>query len=101
MIPQGANIRILGLTLWQYLNVLLLLILMVVLHRLLSFLLRNVLIRLVQQLAEREESKKWVQPLARPLSLVVLALIIQNIIAGLGLPVFINRFIFLSLAVFR
>lgn len=99
LIPQGANKKFLGLTTWQYVGLLILIVLTFVLHKVLTFLFGSVLIRLVSRFGQEQIIKKLVQPVAHPASLFLLFWILAGAVPVLGLPVGLNRLMLLILHV--
>ncbi len=95
MIPKGANQKFLGLSLWQYIGILILAVLAFVLHRLLTYFFGVVLLRFTSRIGRKDIGQKLVQPVARPASLLVLFATLTAIVPVLGLPVGFNRFILL------
>lgn len=94
LIPKGANKKFLGLNTWQYIGLLILGIFTFLLHKLLSFLLGNVLMRFFSRI-RTELAKKFLQPIARPLSLLLVCLVLTWLIPVLSLPTSMSWVIFL------
>lgn len=100
ILPQGANKKFLGLTTWQYIGIGIVFLLALALHRILTYFFGILLLRFLKRFEQGEAIvRKLVSPIARPISLLVLFLILLGIIPSLGLPVSLNRFILLSLRI--
>lgn len=89
LMPKNANQKFLGLNLWQYLGLLVLVIFTFLLHRLLSFLIGRVILRFITRI-RKEIALKLVQPIARPLSLFILCWILVRMVPVLVLPPSLN-----------
>jgi MscS family membrane protein len=100
LIPKGANKKFLGLNTWQYVGLLVLSLLSILLHKLLSFFLGNILMRFFTRI-RTEVAKKLIQPIARPLSLLIVCLVLTWLVPVLSLPVSVNWLflLFLKLAI--
>lgn len=95
LIPQGANQKFLGLTTWQYIGILILLVLTFVLHKLLTFFFKNLLLRFFSKVGREDVGSRLVKPVARPASLFILFYILIGIIPVLQLPVSIAKYLLL------
>lgn len=85
-LPRLGQKRIMGLHLWQYLAILILIILAFVVHRLFTYLFRRSMNQLLRSMGYEEMAKKFVLPVARPLSLFVVSLLLLVFSPVLQLP---------------
>lgn len=87
LLPQAGKTKILGIQLWQYLGMLLLLLLSVILYKLLDwifgFLIRRMIPRLFPQAIL---TKELIPPVAHPLSLLVVVAFLRGFLPALLLP---------------
>ena len=97
IMPQGANRKFLGMSAWQYIGLVILLLLAFLLHRLLSIFLGSTLLQFTYRLGKADVGRKLVQPVARPLSLFILFWLLTILIPPFGLPAYLNKFILLAL----
>lgn len=98
-IPREASRQFLGLGYWQYLGIVLLVFFSWLLHKLLTFILRGVLYRLLIRLGKREVIRKLLLPTARPLSLFVISHALLLLVPILQLPIGLSRFLLLSIRI--
>ena len=85
-LPRLGQKKIMGLHLWQYLAILILIILAFIVHRLFTYLFRRSMNQLLRSMGYEEMAKKFVLPVARPLSLFVVSLLLLVFSPVLQLP---------------
>lgn len=98
--PEAGSFQFLGLYLWQYLGILLIVIGSFMLHRLLTLILKRLLFRGARRLGYISIAKPLLRPIARPLSLLIVLVLIALVFRVLQLPVEASRvlnFLFLAL----
>ena len=96
-LPRLGQKKMIGLHLWQYIGILILIVVAFVVHRLFTFFFRKGMNRLLQSLGYEEVAKKFVLPVARPLSLFVVFMLLYVLSPVLQLPVSIAYWLMLIL----
>lgn len=87
LLPQSSHYRFLGLYLWQHLGILLLITLAFLLHKMLTFIFNRLLYRGAHQLGYDKIVRPYLLPVARPLSMFAVFLMIVILYPLLQLPV--------------
>ncbi|MEL6863389.1 MAG: mechanosensitive ion channel family protein [Bacteroidota bacterium] len=88
LFPRKGQQVFLGLSLWQYFGILLLLVLLAIFQRILSWLLRGI----IRRMAESQFKPEWVDPvgvlkIARALSALILMFLLKLLLPILQLPI--------------
>jgi MscS family membrane protein len=104
LVPQQTVSRFLGLSYWQWLGLGLLLVLSFILHKLFTFIIQKILLRIIIRWRKKTLTQHLLLPTARPLSLFLVFHLLKLLIPVLQLPVGLTRFLILgvriSIAVF-
>ncbi|TVQ18388.1 MAG: mechanosensitive ion channel family protein [Bacteroidetes bacterium] len=87
LLPHSSHYRFLGLYLWQHLGILLIITLAFLLHKLLTFIFNRLLYRGAHQLGYDKIVRPYLLPVARPLSMFAVFLMIVILYPLLQLPV--------------
>lgn len=105
MLPERANNKFLGLALWQYIGILIVIGLAFVLHWLFTFIFNTVIRKILARVFQRKqkwekEFRKLIKAMARPASFFMLFWILSIILPVLQLPVWIagNILLFIEIA---
>ncbi|MCB0395870.1 MAG: mechanosensitive ion channel family protein [Flavobacteriales bacterium] len=93
LFPDHSHKVYLGLKVWQHLGILLLIILCVVIHKLLSLFIRAILVRVARKTYHLETNLKMALVAARPLSLLVITLLLVFLVPVLQLPIALNKYV--------
>lgn len=86
-----------GLYAWQILGILILVILSFLIHRLLTWVFEGIIVRLLIQSGQRMIAGRYIKPVARPFSLLVIAIMLTVFLPVLQLPVTTSRYLILVL----
>ena len=87
LLPHGSTYRILGLYLWQHVGILLLILISVLFHKFLTFAFNRLLYRGASQLGYDNIVRPYLLPVAKPLSLFAVFLLVMAFYPLLQLPV--------------
>ncbi len=111
LFPTFGQQRLGGLYVWQIIGILIFVVVIVVLHALLTWLIQLIITRLEVRFAKIKSQSNVIRKIARPLSLLLITLIIIPFEPMLQLPVNISRYVvliiqaltplFLTMAVYR
>lgn len=111
LFPTFGQQRLGGLYVWQIIGILIFVVAIVVLHALLTWLIQLIITRLEVRFAKIKSQSNVIRKIARPLSLLLITLIIIPFEPMLQLPVNISRYVvliiqaltplFLTMAVYR
>jgi MscS family membrane protein len=98
LLPRGVgNNRYFGLKLWQYLGIVIFLILGYGFYRIFTTAIDKFLIRLARRLGYTEVVEKFVEPVARPLSLLLLFVFWLIFLPMLQFPVTVSKYLVMAL----
>jgi MscS family membrane protein len=97
LLPRFGHKRVMGLHLWQYLAAFILILLAFVLHKLFTFIFRKGLIHLLHNMGYEEVARKFVLPVARPFSLLMVTVFLLMMSPVLQLPAQMSYWLFLFL----
>lgn len=94
-LPRLGQKKIMGLHLWQYMAILILILLAFVLHKLFTYIFRQGFNRLLQSLGYEEVAKRFVLPVARPFSLLFVFVFLLMFAPVVQLPAAMNYWVML------
>jgi len=94
---SAGSKKYVGLHSWQILGILILVILSFLIHRLLTWIFEGIIVRLLVQAGQRMIAGRYIKPVARPFSLLVVAIILTVFLPVLQLPVTSSRYLILVL----
>jgi MscS family membrane protein len=86
MLPEKGTIRFFGLYLWQHLGILIVIVLAFLLHKILTFIFNQLLYKGAHQLGYDKIVRPYLVPVAKPLSLFVVFVMIMVLFPLLQLP---------------
>ncbi len=90
LLPKLGNNKYLGLYLWQYFGVLILITLGFILHVVLTFFIKTLLVRLMHRYGKIDLARDVLIPAAKPFSLMLVAEMAKILIPTIQLPVYIT-----------
>jgi MscS family membrane protein len=96
-LPQLGTREVLGLQLWQHIGLLALILLCVVIHKIFSTIIGEIILKMLIRRGHKQIAKKYVGPVARPISILVLFPILLLLVPVLQLPIRINNYAILAL----
>ncbi len=99
LLPSNAHKKFMGLELWQYLGILILIIISFILHKCLAWIIDRVLLRVSIRFVNKDLTDKYIHPIAKPLSLFVIMLLISILFPILQLPITVSKYIFIALKI--
>lgn len=94
-LPRLGQKKIMGLHVWQYVAILVLILLAFILHKLFTYFLRQGLNRLLHSLGYPEVAQRFVLPVARPFSLLFVFVFLLMLIPVVQLPAAMNYWVML------
>jgi MscS family membrane protein len=95
-VPDWSQGKILGLHLWQFLGIVFFIILAIVLHKMLTWVIGQVLERFLKRITLRDATHEFFYKIARPISLLILFYILMVLTPTLQLPIGLNKWVFLA-----
>ena len=98
-LPEWSLAKVGPLLLWQYLGLLLFLILGFLLHRILVRIIGVVLKRYLHRLVRTDSGQKFFYKVARPISLLIVFYLIYEVTPALQLPIQLNKWVILGLRI--
>lgn len=97
LLPKIGNKLIMGLHTWQYVGILILVLLSLVVHKIFTFIFEHVILRIIRKIGYKDLAINYVLPVARPFSIVVILLLQKLFIPVLQLPVFFSKYLLLGI----
>lgn len=95
-LPEWSQGRFLGLRMWQFLGIACCLLLAFLLHRLLTWVIGQILERFLTRITRRDETHEFFYKIARPISLLILFYALMAFTPVLQLPIGLNKWVFLA-----
>lgn len=95
LFPQSGQRIVMGLHVWQWIGIFLFILIILVLHKLFSWLLQIIIHRLERRFYKIRSHNELVRKIARPLSLLLLTLIVVPFEPMLQLPIEVSRYVVL------
>ncbi len=89
LLPKLGNRKYIGLHVWQYLGILILILFSFLIHLFFTFFIRNLLVRVMHKYGKVDLAKGVLIPAAKPFSLMIVARVGSVLIPTLQLPPFI------------
>ena len=93
LLPKLGSKKYFGLHLWQYIGILILLTVCFTLHKLLTYLSRNLLVRVLNRYGKVDIARNYIVPVAKPLSLFLVFLIVRLLIPVLQLNAVVTSYL--------
>ena len=97
LLPKIGTRKVLGLHLWQHIGILILVFLSFLIHKLFTLLFERLIIRFLHQSGYKDVAEKFVLPVARPISIFFVILLLVVLVPVLQLPAVTSRYIIIVL----
>lgn len=97
--PGFSGTKILGVSLWKYSGILLLALFSVILFKVANFLILKVIVRFLKRKSQHQIAGKYVAPVSKPASLLLLVPFLILLIPVLQLPINVNNFLLTTLKI--
>jgi MscS family membrane protein len=97
ILPKMGTQKILGLHTWQYISILILILLCVIIHKLLSWVFDWLIYQLLNKKGYGNIAHEYILPVARPFSLLIIVAILVVLVPVLQLPITFNHYFILLL----
>jgi len=97
LLPEAGQRRFLGLKLWQHIGILLLILLAFILHKIFTWLLEIIIRKSTKRFGVTRKHEQMLFRIARPLSLMILTVVLQKLVPALLLPISISQVVVLTL----
>jgi MscS family membrane protein len=95
--PKLGDNKYFGLHVWQMIVILIIILISLVIHKLFTLIIENIIIRFLIKKGRKEVAKGFVAPVAKPMSILILFPILLLLIPVIQLPIKINTYIILAL----
>lgn len=97
MVPASWHYKILGLEIWQYLGILFIILVVLILHRLITWILRLLIAKGLSRLKKgfRTATAKAIRKVARPLSWAFLTVLVAGMVPMLQFSPLLNKYLVL------
>lgn len=97
LLPRLGPKKFFGIHLWQYMTILVIVMLGFLVHKLMTFLFRRGFSGLLGKLGYAELASKFILPIARPASLLVVFMLLGVMVPLVQLPVVLSKWVFLAI----
>lgn len=99
LLPKMGTRKIMGLYLYQYLGILILAFLSALIHRIFTFLVERIFLQLLLKAGYEKLAGRYLLPVARPVSLFIVALLLVVFVPALQLPPDISQYVIILLKI--
>jgi len=100
-IPESWHAKFLGIDIAQYIGIVIIILLALILHRVLWWLIRGVLLNLLKRLNKQYVPSGLLQKVAKPFSWFLLIWSIKALVPSLLLPIGVNKYVMLGLNIIQ
>lgn len=97
LFPKMGDAKYLGFHLWQILGILIIILLSVIIHKLFTLIIEKIIINLMIRRGHKTIAKKYVAPVAKPLSILIIFPILLLLTPVIQLPIKINSYVMFTL----
>ncbi len=97
LLPKLGTKKVFGLHIWQHIGLLLLILICVVIHQFFTLIIQRIILGLLIKKGKKTIAKKFVAPVAKPISILILFPILLVLVPVLQLPIIVNHYIMLVL----
>ena len=97
LFPKMGDAKYFGIYVWQMAGILIIILLSVIIHKLFTFLLEKIIINLLIKRGHVTTVRKFVAPVAKPLSILIIFPILLILTPVIQLPININSYIMFTL----
>ncbi len=87
----------LGLKIWQFIGVILLLLICFLTHRIFTFLIDKLILRTIIRLGKKQIAEQYIHPIAKPISLFLVAYLLTILVPVLQLNLYVSHYLLLLL----
>ena len=99
LLPKMGSSMVLGLHIWQLVGILIIVLLSVVIQKLFTFIIEKVIIGVMTKKGKDDVAEKYLRPIARPISYLIVFPILILLVPVLQLPIGIGRYIIVGLKI--
>jgi len=97
LLPKIGTKKIFGLQLWQSISILIIILFCVLIHKLFTFIIQRIIIKILVKQGYDDVVKKLVGPIARPISILIIYPILILLVPVLQLDITVNHYVMLIL----
>ncbi len=97
LLPKIGTRKIFGLYSWQVIGILILSFFCFLIHRVFTFLIKRLFVRLLRRHGHEDMARNFILPIARPISIFLVILILVTFIPVLQLPIEFSKYLILIL----
>lgn len=97
LLPRMGTHQFAGFYVWQLIGILALVLLCVIIHKVFSYVLGEFILNMLIRRGHKQIAKKYIAPVARPISILVLFPILLLLVPVLQLPIRINNYAIITL----
>lgn len=89
--------RFFGMKIWQAVGLVLLILLCFIIHYIFTFIIDNLLLRMIIKFGKREIAEQYINPIAKPISLLLVAFVLTVLVPVLQLDIKVSQYLILGL----
>ena len=97
LLPKLGTTKYFGLHIWQFVGILFIVLLSVIIHKIFTFIIEKVIINFLIKRGHVTVANKYVAPVAKPLSILIIFPILLLLTPVIQLPIKINSYVMFSL----
>lgn len=97
LLPKLGTTKYVGFHLWQLIGILFIILISLIIHKIFTLIIEKIIIRFLIKRGYKSVARRYVAPVARPMSILILFPILLFLIPVLQLSITINNYILLSL----
>lgn len=97
ILPKLGSNRYIGLFLWQWIVIFIIITITVIIHKIFTLIIEKIIISLLVKRGHTKIAKRYVEPVARPMSILIIFPILILLTPLVQLPIKINSYIIISL----
>ena len=93
LLPKLGSKKYLGLHLWQLIGIFIIILISYALHKVLTFIFKNLLVKLLNKYGKVELANQYLLPVAKPFSLFIVILVVSVLVPVVQLPINIATYL--------
>ena len=97
LLPKLGTREFMGLLSWQYVGLLMLVFLCFLFHKVALFFLDKIIVRILRRMGYEDVARKYIKPVSRPASLLLVIFILMLFLPVIQLPVYFARYLMMTL----
>ena len=97
ILPKMGSTKYLGLYIWQFLGVLIIILFAFIVHKIFTLIIENIIIRLLERYGYGKIAADLIRPIAKPISYLIIFPILMILVPVLQLPITFSQYLIIGL----